>query len=57
MRLNKTEREEFPRKITIMIPTSWESIRKNQMKRLTNNSKGVSQRRHGRELDVSNETT
>ena len=34
-------------------PTSWTLVRKNQLKRLANNRKGVSQRSLGRKLDVS----
>ena len=34
-------------------PTSWTSTRKNKLKRLTNNRKGVSQRRLGRKFKVS----
>ena len=36
--------------------TSWTLARKNQLKRLTNNRKGVSQRRLGRKLGVSHLT-
>ena len=34
-------------------PTSWTTTRKNQLKRLTNNRKGVSQQRLGRKFNVS----
>ena len=34
-------------------PTSWTSTRKNKLKRLTNNRKGVSQRQLGRKFGVS----
>ena len=34
-------------------PTSWTPVRENQLKRLTNNRKGVSQRRLGHKLGVS----
>ena len=37
-------------------PTSWTSARKNQLKRLTNNRKGVSQRQLGRKFNVSHVT-
>ena len=37
-------------------PTSWTPARKNQLKRLTNNRKGVSQRRLGRKLGVTHMT-
>ena len=37
-------------------PTSWTPARKNQLKRLTNNRKGVSQKRLGRKLGVSHVT-
>ena len=37
-------------------PTSWTSARKNQLKRLINNPKGVSQRRLGHKLGVSHVT-
>ena len=37
-------------------PTSWTPARKNQLKRLANNRKGVSQRRLGRKLGVSHMT-
>ena len=37
-------------------PTSWTPARKNQLKRLANNRKGVSQRRHDRKLGVSHVT-
>ena len=37
-------------------PTSWTSTRKNQLKRLTNNRKRVSQRRLGRKFGVSQMT-
>ena len=37
-------------------PTSWTAARKNQLKRLANNRKGVSQRRIGRKLGVSHVT-
>jgi transposase len=37
-------------------PTSWTSTRKNQLKKLTNNRKGVSQRRLGRKFNVSHVT-
>ena len=37
-------------------PTSWTPARKNQLKRLTNNRKRVSQRRLGRKLGVSHMT-
>ena len=37
-------------------PTSWTSTRKNQLKRLTNNRKGVSQRRLGCKFGVSQMT-
>ena len=37
-------------------PTSWTSTRKNQLKRLINNPKGVSQRRLGHKLSVSHVT-
>jgi transposase len=37
-------------------PTSWTSTRKNQLKELTNNRKGVSQRRLGRKFNVSHVT-
>ena len=37
-------------------PTSWTSTRKNQLKRLANNRKGVSQRRLGRKFKVSHMT-
>ena len=33
--------------------TSWTPTRKNQLKRLANNPKGVSQRRFGRKLGIS----
>ena len=35
------------------LPTSWTPARKNQLKRLANNRKGVGQRRLGRKLGVS----
>ena len=34
-------------------PTSWTTTRKNKLKRLTNNCKGVSQRQLGRKFNVS----
>ena len=34
-------------------PTSWTTSRNTQLKRLTNNRKGISQRRLGRKLGVS----
>ena len=37
-------------------PASWTLARKNQLKRLANNRKGVSQRRLGRKLGVSHVT-
>ena len=37
-------------------PTSWTPGRKNQLKRLADNRKGVSQRRLGRKLGVSHVT-
>ena len=37
-------------------PTSWIPARKNQLKRLANNRKGVSQRRLGHKLGVSRMT-
>jgi hypothetical protein len=37
-------------------PTSWTSARKNQLKRLINNPKGVSQRRLGHKLSVAHVT-
>ena len=37
-------------------PTSWTPARKNQLKRLANNRKGVSQRRLGRKLGISHVT-
>ena len=37
-------------------PTSWTPVRKNQLKILTSNRKGVSQRRHGRKLGISRAT-
>ena len=37
-------------------PTSWTPPRKNQLKRLANNRKGVSQKRFNRELAVSHMT-
>ena len=38
-------------------PTSWTPARKNQLKRLTNNRKGVGQRRLGRKFGISQMTT
>ncbi len=38
------------------LPTSWTSTRKNKLKRLANNRKGVSQRRLGRKFNVSDVT-
>ena len=35
------------------LPTSWMPVRKNQLKILANNRKGISQRRLGRKLNVS----
>ena len=37
-------------------PASWTPARKNQLKRLANNRKGVSQRRLGRKLGISQVT-
>ena len=37
-------------------PTSWTTTRKNKLKRLTNNRKGVSQRQLGRKFNVSHMT-
>ena len=37
-------------------PTSWTSARKNRLKRLADNRKGVTQRRLGRKLGVSRVT-
>ena len=86
LRLNKTDREKFRRRVNILIPqmekseivnrfqnegyprrTIYDTINcmqiggtitqppgnKNQLKRLPNNRKGFSQRRHGRKLGVS----
>ena len=43
-------------KIKTVRPTSWTSTRTNQLKRLTNNRKGVSQRQLSRKFNVSNVT-
>ena len=37
-------------------PTTWATTRKNKLKRLTNNRKGVSQRQLGRKFNVSHMT-
>ena len=47
--INRFHNEEsIENKIKTGRPTSWTSTRKNQMKRLTNNRKEISQRRLGR---------
>ena len=52
--INRFQNEEsIEDKIKTGRPTSWTSTRKNQLKRLTNNRKRVSQRPLGRKFDVS----
>jgi uncharacterized protein (DUF2132 family) len=48
--------ESIEDKIKTGRPTSWTSARKNQLKILTNNRKGVSQRRFSRKFGVSQMT-